>query len=212
MAILIAAATAVDVQAMTVALIAQLERLRSVWVERGIPILQHLQPGLSDEVINEQMSALGLHVPEELRTWFGWHNGVAAEVPQYAAQPGPSVRYCSLSEAANFYNVRRAAFAKLDPSFIVDDWQREWFPICYGTSPQIIAVDCSPKFGVETPVRVLDWHHEEVKTPKAASLADMVAIWLRAWDSGAYTFDQASRDWHYDWEVLPLEIDLSRLT
>ena len=191
-------------------LLAALAEIEDIWQTRNLPILRHLQPGLTDGEIDELTAPIGLTLPGEARAWWRWHNGVTSDTSDAEASPGPDVRYCSLADAVAFYTLQRKEFARRDPAFVVDQWPSEWFVLCYGPQ-KIITIDCSPEFRTETPVRVLDYWDEEVRTPKAASVADMVRVWCRAWASGAYRFDLQTHDWDRDWERLPPDADLRML-
>jgi hypothetical protein len=69
-------------------------------VPDGAPIVDHLQPGLSDEQMDELTAPLGLSLPVEARRWWGWHDGVdpASARIQADRMVGPLWRYQPLSE------------------------------------------------------------------------------------------------------------------
>jgi cell wall assembly regulator SMI1 len=55
-----------------------LEQLAARWREQGMPIVESLRPGLSDAEMDELTQPLGVLLPREARTWWGWHNGADA--------------------------------------------------------------------------------------------------------------------------------------
>lgn len=55
---------------------AQLDKLDEHLRRQGAQIADVLEPGLSEHDIDDAvMDSVGLRLPAEARTWFGWHNG-----------------------------------------------------------------------------------------------------------------------------------------
>ncbi len=53
-----------------------LERLVDIFEHRGIPMRQHLRPGLTRVAVQAALSPLGLAPPEELYELYEWHDGI----------------------------------------------------------------------------------------------------------------------------------------
>ncbi|MFV0461041.1 MAG: hypothetical protein ACK5MT_19990 [Actinomycetales bacterium] len=56
---------------------AQLERLESHWHRLGAPVASMLAPGLSDQQMDDIVGPTPYVLNDELRAWWGWHDGVA---------------------------------------------------------------------------------------------------------------------------------------
>jgi cell wall assembly regulator SMI1 len=92
-----------------------LARLEALWVERDAPILSHLRDGLTDVEMDAMTAPIGLRLPDELRIWWSWHDGVD---PQPLGPGGPEgdvgvgLSYLSLREAIELYNRARGEFVE----------------------------------------------------------------------------------------------------
>lgn len=53
-----------------------LEKLVDIWESKGVPMRQHLRPGLTRVEIQAALTPLGLNPPEELYELYEWHDGV----------------------------------------------------------------------------------------------------------------------------------------
>lgn len=51
------------------------DRLEAVLISKGLPVLDSLNPGLSDEQIDAIVAPTSLLLPEEVRVWWRWRNG-----------------------------------------------------------------------------------------------------------------------------------------
>jgi hypothetical protein len=78
-----------------------LRRLEGIWAEQGMPVVDHLAPGISPDELVARLAPLGLEPPHELSTWFEWHNGLAEDamsVPRRHAEIVPAGLPLSLHE------------------------------------------------------------------------------------------------------------------
>jgi cell wall assembly regulator SMI1 len=163
-----------------------LDGLEARWKARGVPLLERLAPGLTDEEIDATMAPLGLRLPAEAREWWRWHDGVPATAINYTYERhlGPRLQYLPLAEAVERYRRRRAEVAE-DPS--VDDptywWHPLWFPVVRSDSGEDLAVDCGVGEGEPSPVRLVDWWREDFMNPLACSLGAAIAEWVDAFDT-----------------------------
>lgn len=151
----------------------------------GLSVVEHLHPGLDPAEIDDRTRPLGLRLPGEARTWFAWHDG--AEQPGYDVEIAPSFVILSLDEAIEWY--RTAVDDATSPYRLNAGslWRPEWFPLlrAYG----FFACDCSVPEGAPSPVRVIGHGDTDFHEPRAASLGDMITLWIGAWDSGAWYAD-----------------------
>ena len=63
------------------ALTSTLERIEAHWIAQGVPIADHLAPGLTDEEIDDLLGSTRIELNEVIRAIFRWHNGATANDP-----------------------------------------------------------------------------------------------------------------------------------
>ena len=171
-----------------------LDELGARWEARSLPLLDLLQPGLSDRQISEVEASLGLRLPTEARLWWSWHDGVPATAVRFGRERsfGPGFEYLPLSEAVQLYGKQRELSVEAaegnDPP--MDDphywWAPSWFPITRSGSGEVVVVDCNAAPGEPTPVRLIDWWLEDFHEVRTASLREVVAEWIDAFDTGRW--------------------------
>jgi cell wall assembly regulator SMI1 len=143
-----------------------LDALFSRWTDQGAPILDHLQPGLSEAAMNAIVASLGLALPVEARLWWGWHNGVGATAELFRDEAiGPVASFLSLEKAVDWYRQELAMAATVatthgrdvpghpelaDPAYW---WEPTWLPILMPVSG-MVACDCSDPTGTTTGLRL----------------------------------------------------------
>ncbi len=80
-----------------------LERVDSLLRSRNAPIADAWAPGLSDAEIDETIGRAGLEMPEELRVWWRWHNGVRKDWPDRRPSIFPGRNVLSLQLTVEYY-------------------------------------------------------------------------------------------------------------
>jgi hypothetical protein len=139
---------------------------------------------------------------------------------------GPGREFLSLSQAVDEYEQRRrmavdaAAHARhsglsdmADPDWW---WHPSWFPVVTAGGPTF-ACECAIAEGQPCPILVVNWHeaaewHLPEGSPiKARSFGEMVQLWLKAFDCGAWGFDDSEERWLYDYTLLDPADELTRL-
>jgi hypothetical protein len=176
------------------------ERLRTI----GVPI-NDWTPGLTDEQMRETLAPLGLRLPAEGRTWWGWHDGSPGYGDSKLIAP-PGERFLTLAEAVETYREYRKIVEELVEPDIPelanpdDRWSPSWLPI---RGPQLpVVIDCSVGEG-PTPLRRIDLQDvEDSPRPRAQSLGQMVTWWIAALDSGAWRWDAERAEWSVNRELL----------
>ncbi len=78
-----------------------LERLVDIFEHRGIPMRQHLRPGLKRADLQAALSPLGLVPPEELYELYEWHDGV--DDPYKPEKLFGEHQFIPLSDAIQWY-------------------------------------------------------------------------------------------------------------
>lgn len=201
-----------------------LNQLEEHWRRQRAPLLEHLRPGLTDSEADSLTAPLGLHLPVEARIWWGWHDGVSADVlPGYGRTiGGPGFQFLPLKEAVAVYVRWRKLAGELAGDFVGDPrvqladqdywWPPSWFPITSASNGDTVACDCSVAEGDPTPIRVIV--AEEMgadREPAVDSFGQMIDWWIEALDLGAWRYDPDAARWNYDYKRLDPARELTRL-
>lgn len=179
-----------------------LSDLEAALREVGAPVVEFLQPGLSDGDMDRLCEPHGLVLPGELRAWWGWHNGtdIAAALERTSRGRGATLTgwktyQPSLQEALD-YRVLLLAEAQEKHAQLAPEqyWRPSYLPLTLGTNHTWIA-----ELGSGEAVRVrrmaFDDRHEVVLAP---SLANLVERWVAALRGGRLRFDTETYD---GWEI-----------
>jgi cell wall assembly regulator SMI1 len=199
-------------QQLTQDLLAELEQR---WRAQGAAIADHLLEGLPISEMDRLAEAAGLSLPDEARTWWGWHDG-ADDMDSPAGQLGPLRFFMPLDQAIDerrdHLELAVEAAGRMpagDPGAEPDYWFRSsWLPIIPGAKPVVVECDVPP--GVASPVYVAV-PGEEPHQPRALSLGAAVALWVAALDQGAWRWDRVRRAWDLDGSHLTPQQTGSRL-
>lgn len=149
-----------------------LERFEEALRKAGAPVVDYLLPGLTPEQVREFTAPFNeLELPQELLTWFGWHNGASSR-----ASLSPKRMWLSLQETLEEYEMLQQAGA--DPEFL------SLLPITI-ESPTIL-VECVP----ESPTlgRIFVERSPEDPAPKLESVSELIEIWTAYLDDGAWRY------------------------
>lgn len=171
-----------------------LDQLERRWRDNDAAILRWLQPGLTDERIDELTAPLGIRLPEEARRWWRWHDGVPMDAPPGSHSIGGGPTYIPLSYAVE----NTMWLAEGDPS-----WPTGWLVMTADSDPLIM--DCGA--GFDEPVRV---HCANIQDPgrppvdhDATSIGELVSLWIEAIDCGVYTYNKEVGDWELHQNRMP---------
>jgi hypothetical protein len=192
-----------------------LERLSGHCRTLGAPVAESLRPGLSEPEMHALVAPLGLRLPTEARVWWAWHD--RAESTSLAHSLGNGIVSLRLEQAvARHLDNRKIAEQIADdrptPVRADDYWPPQWLTLAVAAGLGEIVCDCSVAEGEPTPIRLSDFEFpEDSQVPLAPSLGTLVGWWLDALDSGAWTYDVASRTWRDHPERLPQPQGRSRL-
>jgi hypothetical protein len=99
----------------------QLEHLEQLLTEQGAPVVPRLQPRASSMAVAALESEFGWSLPEELRLWWGWHNGTDVKPHERAAKAsiGPLFELLGAEEALKVTRESRSSVLTLETSAIV---------------------------------------------------------------------------------------------
>ena len=163
----------------------------------GAPIRQHLLAGATRQELELAERQFGSQLPDELRTWFQWHSGIApAEWPP-EHELGP-VYLLALEAAARGVSERRAIAlqaAEGDEREADMHWWTTWMPIAKVAGLDV-ALDLQGSASDPVPVYYVDWqYYEQPYAPNCASLQELVQLWTEALHQGIWTWDAEQRVW-----------------
>lgn len=101
-----------------------------------------------------------------------------------------------------------------DPIIAADErWPATWFSLLRTSSARVVFLDCDVADGDAAPVHHY-YSHDDPRyshEPKAASLADAVALWVNVLERGLCAYDPASGRWIQRWEDFDERLRLSGL-
>jgi cell wall assembly regulator SMI1 len=194
-----------------------LDRLEDLWRRQQAPLVEGLQAGLPESVIDELTAELGIRLPSEARTWWQWHNGAAAHGPLAAHRElGPGFAFLSLDEAVALYRRMRAMFEDIwraeGPETIDYWWRPSWFPITERRGP--VRCDCAVPDDAPTPIYWAYSHDHDadgLTQPKVESFGTLVSWWIDALERRAWHFNHETDRWQHHPELLAADRERSGL-
>ena len=176
-----------------------LEEFERCLREQGARVVELWQDGVDDGQIAAAEEAIGERLPDEARMWWRWHDGVPASAVTYARHRefGPLHQFLPLDEAVARTLRIRDSRALRQPGAPV--WPHGWLEWTDVNAPMVI--DCVVPEGAPAPVHDADfgsYELEDVYTPVAASMGDMVRAWIDAIASGGWWWDRDLDRWMRD--------------
>jgi hypothetical protein len=154
-----------------------LAALEDRWRMAGVPYLDDLPPGLTDEDIDRQAAPLGFALPDEVRLWYRWHNGSSGD---YVTEMRTIT---SLAHDVEF----TLAFSD-DPH-----WPRGWLKVM--DEKPYVAFDCRGPADAPVPVWHYDHEYDLPTRPVFGSIGDLVAFWIELIDDGWMAWE-INRAWY----------------
>jgi hypothetical protein len=154
---------------------------------------------------------IGITLPDEARTWWGWHDGAGepgAGYGQRAAELGPGMYFLPLSDAVAHHREMRTLSPDVDPD---DLWPANWLAVS-ALDDQAIVLYCDVAKAAPVPV---EWYITEAgldNGPNLLSMGEMVAIWTGAIDCGGWWFEYENQRWECDWERLPPDLRVAGIS
>ncbi len=191
-------------------LVSVLNELEAAWRNCGAPIADALAPGLEPEQIDALTAAADLVVPNGLKLWWGWHNGLSQGATNLAElDTGLTYDLISLQQALE---IRATLLA--EASEPIDDllpdiyWHASWLPVV-GSAHTCLFVDTANPSA--TPVREKNWIWEELLTVRAGTLTEVAEAWLHVLNRGwVYRTDGPHGGWS-EHPGMPLYMRMSSL-
>ena len=176
-------------------LLSSLERILDVWRQDREHFLELLQPGLTDQEIQDWILNLPFQIPHEVYWLYKWRNGIKAPrfydfsldfIPNYQFVPlTDAIKACEMVE--DFRNT----YTSLQST----NCDKPWFPILSSSDIGYFIVFGSEKMDNSSPVLFLDWSSGdlivEVKYP---NLTTMMAVVADCYEAGAYYLETEVMD------------------
>ncbi len=192
-----------------------LARLESAWRQQGAPIASCLRPGLSYEAIQAAVVGTGLWVPDELRWWWGWHNG-AEEGSGADNLMGLTWHFISLEQALDVYRWERQSAPAVEDVDLTEFYEREvlywrstWLPVVKGEASVAFIDLVDGCEGSASPVRVKSWGWDiDELQPQTASLTEAAEFWAWLLEQRYYWWDAG---WHERLAEVPESTPLNGL-
>ncbi|MEV4118134.1 SMI1/KNR4 family protein [Micromonospora sp. NPDC049645] len=180
-----------------------LGRLELQWRRNNAPIAARLAPGHSDDHLAAAFRAADLHLPAEVRRWWGWHDGVRRLEPGtrlgVESQIGPGGwEFLSLTEAMDERSLMLRVCGRAH--YPADDrdwdgyWRPSWLPL-FALDGNLVFVDLGRSAQGGSPVHLWSAQPEDVGVARTASLADLLAIWVRLLDERYYWWSTDQGRW-----------------
>jgi cell wall assembly regulator SMI1 len=174
-----------------------LERLDQRLRDLGAPVTTIWRPGLSDGQMDELTETIGLTLPTEARAWWSWHDGVEHGLIRPQPAIGTGWVPLPLAEAVRQATVYRDISAReVDADGYLDlrgEWSMSWIALCGNPSPERLACECAVPAEAPSPAIYFDPEgNDEPQRPKAASIGEVIHIWLEALDDGTWHIDPST--------------------
>jgi hypothetical protein len=137
---------------------------------------------------------LGITLPREARTWWGWHDGALADGAG-SSNLGPLRLYSPLADAVQntlaIREIMRGVNGELDPA-----WRYSWLTMNRGGRTTVI--DCRVGFDDPVPARYYRFEEPETGAKGVPSLGALVGLYIDAFDRGAWAYDRIRGVWTSD--------------
>jgi cell wall assembly regulator SMI1 len=193
-----------------------LDQLAAQWRKHDAPIARQLAPGLSDTEIDALTAPLGLTVPAEARTWWGWHNGAHnASVLTSGGKAFPSLDRC-VSLAARMrdmaYDVTRPhrLSATAADEMAREVWNWDWLPLCEDGVGTMLVIDAAADSPARDVCAVWYRAHDQSSDQAvvvAPSIGALVREWTRVLETSTGSVIPETDQWALEFETLPVDFD-----
>lgn len=166
-----------------------------------------LNPAATPQELAAFEADFGWPLPPELRTWFSWRNGQAAQV--FDSLVG-SYTFPSLDEIAETVRINRELLA--DGDFAPDWWSEHWLPWLTNGSGDHLCLDLDGTF-TQQPGQVLEhWHDGPERTVLFPDFKHWLTAVVQAYEAQLALTPMLTEDLVADLELIsppgfPLEFE-----
>ena len=178
-----------------------LHLLEERWIQQGANFAR-LLPGASRAGLDAVEEQLGLALPQEVREWFGWHNGINPDQQLGGMVTFPNLKvmgalaYSIKDRHTNLFN------SPVDPEDDPDGdlvWNPTWLALTSTEKHQLVA-DCagaSLDRQAPAPVHYISWWttNRPWREPSLPSITAMLEIWWQLTEAGLWSYDRDTQDW-----------------
>lgn len=172
-----------------------LDRLTGILERLHAPILEMLQPGLSQKEIDILIEDFSFKLTHEVHSFYKWRNGLNKNRPvDYEFLPDGYL--LSLDEALDSYKItidiagQISKYANIEPSQL---WDPRWFPILSNMSGDFHVVLCNTKEVSQSPVYYV-YNEDRGSTYLAYdSLTGMILTVAKCYETGSYSINERGK-------------------
>jgi hypothetical protein len=168
-----------------------------------------MRPGIPGDQVQQALAALGLNAPDDLLTWYGWHDGYQPRTDGPPGEPAltpflPRFEFSGLAEMCGLYLD--------DVKWLLDEIGGDgmkWFPILRDPYNDLyVVMDCGP----ETPGRIaaLESGAFEPWLYRPSSLEEPVGWWCDYLETGKYVYDPETERFGYTFDLMELPPAMAR--
>jgi cell wall assembly regulator SMI1 len=178
----------------------KLRRLDTVWMGLGMPSDGLWAPGLTAEQVRQALAEVVEDVPDDVVDWYTWHDGWdPAPLMKPAMAPCFFDPY-PLADALEMRATLIHSSATLAPSWPVAPdyfWPPTWLPFGTDDGGGYLAVNLAQFQELSAGVILeVHWDSPDFREPVAASLTDMVDVWLELLPYGFWSWDADEGHWN----------------
>ncbi len=201
-----------------------LHLLEERWTQQGANFAR-LLPGASRAELDAAEDQLGFALPQEVREWFGWHNGINPDQQLGGMVTFPNLKvvgalaYSIKDRHTNLFN------SPVDPE---DDpngdlmWNPTWLAITSTEKHQLVA-DCAgaaqdqqppAPAPAPAPVHYISWWttNRPWREPSLPSITAMLEIWWQLTEDGLWSYDTKRQAWDRSrYPEIPTEIKATNI-
>jgi cell wall assembly regulator SMI1 len=133
------------------------DRLSATWRDHGVPIEDALVPGGAVESFTSDDGALHVDLPDELRTWWSWHDGASwgalgPDLTAYASTKSREWWQTMRTEAANMATNMATDLPGNEMAHSDFWWQETRVPLASNGAGGYIVADCRLGSAGATPI------------------------------------------------------------
>lgn len=156
------------------------------------PILEHLQPGLSQTEQDVLTDELGIRLSDEAQSWWGWRNGTSLDAGDPSGALG-GMNLLPLEIAVEETKFLSEASAVDGPELAF--WKPNLLAVLKADQAWV-ACECNIDRGEPSGLWYIDWEVGiDEGEPRVRSMRELVEYWTSALDKHASNPDAVSNPW-----------------
>ncbi|MPY92222.1 MAG: hypothetical protein GEV08_03890 [Acidimicrobiia bacterium] len=173
-----------------------LRDLEECWASAGSTTPESLAPGLTVTDAQQLAATVGLTLPDEALTWFGWHNGYNTNSTHAPRDIGCGWWLYSLEETVAWYSrTWQPTKPAPDVADLEEYWSRSYLPFISSDIGEEFLIDLAADEDGRCVVYSANILWNEPNPPAAPSLAAFVTGLVDAIQAGAYVWHRTDNEW-----------------